>query len=106
MAFLAAGQDSAGAWSDRQFVQYNPDSLRELASATGGRAVLNSNAPTDRVAPLFEEAQSYYLLAFDAGRPSANGRMRRVEVTVNRPDVEVRTRRGYYPPGSVPAATM
>ena len=94
----------SAATPSRQAVVHNPDSLRELASATGGRAVLNTNAHTDRVAPLFEEAQSYYLLAFDAGRPLANGRMRRVEVTVNRPDVEVRTRRGYYPPGSLPAA--
>jgi hypothetical protein len=96
---------AAGAGPGGQRVVQNLDSLRELAGATGGRAVLNNNAPADRVAPLFEEARSYYLLAFEAPVPSSNGGMRRVEVTVNRPSVEVRTRRGYYAPGSVPAAT-
>ena len=102
---LPRAASAAGAGQGGQRVMQDLDSLRELASATGGRAVLNTNGPADRVAPIFEEAQSYYLLAFDAGRPTANGRMRRVEVTVNRPGVEVRTRRGYYPPGSVPAVT-
>ena len=102
---LPPAASAAGAGRGGQRVMQDLDSLRELASATGGHAVLNTNGPTDRIGPLFEEAQSYYLLAFDAGRPMANGRMRRVEVTVNRPGVEVRTRRGYYPPGSVPAVT-
>jgi len=101
---LPRAASAAGAGPGGQRVVQNLDSLRELASATGGRAVLNNNAPADRVEPLFEEAQSYYLLAFEAALPSPNGQMRRVEVTVNRPGVEVRTRRGYYPPGSVPAA--
>lgn len=91
--------------SEAQHVQYNPDSLRELASATGGRAVLNANEPTRNIAPLFEEGQSYYLLAFEPGPPLASGRMRRVDVTVNRPGLEVRTRRGYHPVGSLPTAT-
>jgi VWFA-related protein len=99
----AAGAVGAGQGGQR--VIQDLDSLRELASATGGRAVLNTNGPTDRIGPLFGEAQSYYLLAFDASRSLANGRLRRVEVTVNRPGVEVRTRRGYYHPRSVPAVT-
>lgn len=98
----SAPSDGRGRPGGQQVLR-NPDSLRELAFATGGRAVLNTNEPRERVPELFKETQSYYLLSFEAAPGPADGRMRRVEVKVNRPDVEVRARRGYYPRGAVPA---
>ena len=41
------------------------------------------------------ESQAYYLLGFSATTP-ATDRLRRIEVKVKRPDVQVRTRAGYY----------
>lgn len=74
------------------------DWLRLMAEETGGRATLATNAPTERVPQIFVENSSYYLLGFNSSNPAADGRFRRIEVRVNRPDVEVHTRSGYYAP--------
>lgn len=69
--------------------------LRDLAHATGGRAALDSNDLGPAVERIFEENASYYLLGFQSANPRQEGKFRRLEVNVNRPDVEVRTRSGY-----------
>lgn len=83
------------------------DDLAVLADLTGGRAVLNTNAPEDHVPAVFAESQSYYLLGFAPADAKATGRLHKIEVKVNRPGVSVRTRAGYYlgetrPPGRMP----
>lgn len=81
------------------------DWLRLMAEETGGRATLATNAPTERVPQMFVENRSYYLLGFDSSNPAADGRFHRIEVRVNRPDVQVHTRSGYYAPLSERART-
>ena len=46
----------------------------------------------------FDENASYYLVGFEPTNASADGTLRRIEVKVDRPDVEVRTRSSYYAP--------
>lgn len=70
--------------------------LTALAETTGGRAVMNTNAPESLVPALFAESHSYYLLAFSPADLNAQGKFHRIEVKVNRPGVNVRTRAGYY----------
>ena len=72
------------------------DGLAELADLTGGRAVLNTNAPEGLVPEVFAESHSYYLLGFPAADPTANGRFHKIEVKVHRPGISVQTRAGYY----------
>ncbi len=72
------------------------DGLTVLAELTGGRAVLNTNAPDAHVPEVFAESHSYYLLGFPAADPRPNGRFHKIEVKVNRPAVSVQTRAGYY----------
>jgi VWFA-related protein len=74
------------------------DDLRTLAESTGGRAIMNTKEdnPESKVPRIFEENSSYYLLGFQSGNSTVDGKFRRLEVKVNRPDVEVRTRSGYY----------
>jgi VWFA-related protein len=72
--------------------------LRAIAESTGGRAVVNTNNPAQSVSAIMEESRSYYLLGFAPSEKSKNGGFHPVKVTVNRPDVEVRTRLGYYSP--------
>src|SRR4051812_18462069 len=72
------------------------DGLAVLADLTGGRAVLNTNAPEARVPEVFAESHSYYLLGFPAADTTAHGRFHKIEVKVNRPGISVHTRAGYY----------
>jgi VWFA-related protein len=72
------------------------DDLMALAETTGGRAVMNTNAPESLVLSLFAESHSYYLLAFSPADLNAKGKFHKIEVKVNHPAVNVRTRAGYY----------
>ena len=72
--------------------------LYTLASETGGRALLNTNALNRAVSGALKETARYYLLAW---RPEVSGehslKYQRVEVAVrDRPDLRVIVRRGFY----------
>jgi VWFA-related protein len=69
--------------------------LRTVAGATGGRAIVDTNDFAPGVAAIFEENASYYLLGYQSSNPTKDGKLRRLEVRVNRPGVTVRTRSGY-----------
>ncbi len=73
------------------------ESLRVLSEETGGRAALGTN-PESAVPQIFVENGSYYLLGFRSGDTTADGGFRRIQVKMDRPGVEVRTRSGYYAP--------
>ena len=75
----------------------NP-SLYSFAESTGGRAFVNTNDPASHVSGAFLESSTYYLVGFQSSDSGTDGRFRRVEVKVNRPGLEVRTRNGYYAP--------
>ena len=72
------------------------DDLAALADTTGGRAVMNTNAPETLLPAVFAESDSYYLLAFSPADLNAKGKFHKIEVKVNRAGVNVRTRAGYY----------
>jgi VWFA-related protein len=71
-------------------------SLQTVADWTGGRVITNTNAPESSVRSILEESSAYYLLAFQVPDGKPDGRFRPITVKVNRPDVQVRTRKGYY----------
>jgi VWFA-related protein len=72
------------------------DSLYTFAESTGGRAIANTNEPESHVAEAFRESSSYYFIGFRAA-DSERKDLRKIEVKVNRPGLQVRTRSGYYP---------
>jgi VWFA-related protein len=74
------------------------DSLRVLADHTGGRTTVATNAPWEQVPQVFTENSSYYLLGIEPAHQARDNRFHRLTVKVRRPDVEVRTRTGYYAP--------
>jgi hypothetical protein len=49
-------------------------------------------------ADIREELSSQYSLAYESGAGARDGQWRRIAVRVNRPDVIVRTRQGYFAP--------
>jgi VWFA-related protein len=75
------------------------DELGSLADMTGGRTIMQTDTPETQLPALFGESQSYYLLAFAPVNSKADGKFHNITVKVNRPDVTVRTRSGYYAGG-------
>jgi VWFA-related protein len=69
-----------------------------FSAATGGRSIRDTNTPWELVPQVFREDSSYYLLGFRSTNASRDGRFRKIVVKVARPDVEVRTRNGYFAP--------
>ncbi len=74
------------------------DGMHALAVDTGGKAVFNTNDLKKGLAPAIKETSTYYLLAW---KPDAEAqkqrRFRNLEVKlVNRPDLIVRVRKGYF----------
>jgi VWFA-related protein len=72
--------------------------LRTVAETTGGRAIVNHNEMETMVPAVMAESSAYYLLAVDSGVTKDDGRFHPIEIRVNRPDVEVRSRKGYFAP--------
>jgi Ca-activated chloride channel family protein len=80
-------------FSDAQFI------LRRLAQQTGGRAFF-PQAPKELAGvyrDIRNELSTQYLIAYESSA-ARNGEWRRVSVRVNRPNVTVRTRQGYFAP--------
>jgi VWFA-related protein len=86
---FAGGPISAGGVSAREAFGM-ATMLRGLSHATGGRAVVQTNAPVDSVAGLFEENTFHYTLGYEApGSALTDGRYHRIRVEVNRAGVTV-----------------
>jgi VWFA-related protein len=69
--------------------------LQAVAENSGARAVINTNEFAPGIAAIFQENASYYLLGFQQPGDAQPGKLRRLEVRVNRPNVIVRARNGY-----------
>jgi hypothetical protein len=80
--------------------------LTDIAAATGGRPMVNTNDFNPGLDSMFRENGSYYLLAFQSTKVAQDGTLRRLQVKVNRPGVDVRTRTGYYAPKEGDRAEM
>lgn len=76
-------------------IQTRQGDLHLPADMTGGRTVLNTNAPEEAVPAILDESQDYYLLGFPASDTSS-ARLHKIDVKVSRPGVQVRARNGYY----------
>jgi VWFA-related protein len=81
------------------------DVLVSTATNTGGRPILNINEFGSEIAEVFTENEVYYLVGFESSNPARDGRTRRIQVRVNRPDVEVRTRTSYVAEKPAPASS-
>lgn len=77
------------------------DTMKELAERTGGRAFFNSNAIGQAIERAIDDARVTYLIGYYPTNSSWDGKFRKLRVTVNTPDVDVRHRSGYL---ALPAA--
>ncbi|MGQ0540914.1 MAG: VWA domain-containing protein [Blastocatellia bacterium] len=74
------------------------DGLRYLADETGGFAVINNNDLAGGVRRVLED-QSYYLIGYDPDSDTfdpVKRRFNKLEIKVNRKDVDVRYRSGFF----------
>ncbi|KAB2961930.1 MAG: VWA domain-containing protein [Thermoanaerobaculia bacterium] len=73
--------------------------LKTLADETGGRSFFVKSA--EELGPVYsavqQELRSRYLLAYQSGNAARDLKFRTVEVQVDRPGLEAKTMRGYYP---------
>lgn len=104
LAQRSAAREQEAAISGRRLPSSNirglRDFLRTMADNTGGRAVVETDAIEPAIDRIFDEDASYYLLGYEPSNPNPDGKFRKIEVSVARPDAVVRTRSGYWAPES------
>jgi VWFA-related protein len=71
------------------------ESMRDLATATDGMAIMGSNDLDVGLRRISDDLTSYYLLGYYSTNTKLDGKFRRLDVRVNQPGVNVRARRGY-----------
>ncbi len=71
------------------------DALFRMAHETGGRRVVNTNAPEKDLTRVIGDASAYYLVGYTPARDFADGKFHRIEVRVKRRGARVESRRGY-----------
>ena len=99
----ATGRDSLrGAMTTR--LERNEDLLRldpasglgQLANETGGFLVNNTNDASRGFGRIAQDMRFYYLVSYSPADVNFDGRFRNITVKVNRPNVRVQTRKGYF----------
>jgi VWFA-related protein len=79
------------------------NSLRRLAEATDGLAIVGSNDIARGFKRITDDMSSYYLLGYYSNG-KLDGKFHSIRVRVKRPGVEVRSRRGYLAPSAADIA--
>ena len=72
------------------------DTLATLSSDTGGKAFFDSNDFSGVFSQVQKDSSVYYVLGFTSNNPMKDGRFRKLKVVVNRPDLKLDYRSGYY----------
>ena len=70
-------------------------SLRTLAEATDGIAVVNTNDLAGGAKRIVNDLSTYYLLGYQSTNTKLDGRWRAITVRVKKPGIQVRARKGY-----------
>jgi len=79
----------------------NPDTseiarMQMLADRTGGRAFFNNNDLVAALRRALDDARVTYVLGYYPSHHDWKGRFRKIDLRVNRPEVELHYRRGYF----------
>ncbi|HET9372491.1 MAG TPA: VWA domain-containing protein, partial [Vicinamibacterales bacterium] len=88
--------DRVGYETDRRTLNESMDTLRTIAGETDGRAIVNRNEPMPELKQMVKDNSSYYLLGYNSTSGFRDGKFHEIEVKVNRKDVDVRARKGYW----------
>ncbi len=72
------------------------NAMRVMAERTGGRAFYNNNDLRAAVRRAADDARLTYLVGYYPSHDQWNGKFREIKLQVNRPDVQLHYRRGYF----------
>ena len=72
--------------------------MATLSSDTGGKAFFDSNDFSPAFQKIQQDTSAYYVVGFRSTDPTKDGRFRRLTIKVNRPDLKLEYRPGYYAP--------
>src|SRR5271168_2035407 len=79
--------------------------MSTLSSDTGGKAFLDSNDFSPAFTRLQQDTSAYYTIGFRSSDPRRDGRYRKLAVKINRNDVKLEYRQGYYAPADFKHST-
>ena len=93
--------------------QYNSnfasqETLYTLANDTGGKAFLDNNDFAPAFTKVHEDTAFYYLLGYISSNPLQDGKYRKIQVRLNRPEIKnarLDFRKGYYGPADFQHST-
>jgi VWFA-related protein len=89
-------EDRVDPTADRRALNESLDTLHQLANETDGRAIVNRNDATAGLGQMLTDSSAYYLLSYLSSKAPRDGKFHRIDVKVNRKDVDVRARKGYW----------
>src|SRR5215475_8356080 len=72
------------------------DTLATISADTGGKAFFDSNDLSGVFSQVQKDSSVYYVLGFTSNNPLKDGHYRHLKVVVNRPDLKLDFRAGYY----------
>ena len=72
--------------------------MATLSSDTGGKAFFDSNDFAPAFAQIQHDTSAYYVIGFHSTNPARDGKYRRLTIKINRPDLKLEYRPGYYAP--------
>ena len=79
--------------------------MATLSSDTGGKAFFDSNDFSGAFDRIQKDTSAYYVIGYHSTDLRRDGRYRRLSVKINRPDVKLEYRPGYYAPADYQHAT-
>ena len=88
--------DTVNSDADKNALREATDSLHTIADQTGGRAIINRNDPSSELRQMLRDTSAYYLLSYTSSLAPRDGKFHEIQVRVNRKDVDVRARKGYW----------
>jgi VWFA-related protein len=80
-------------WS--AYIRKSQDGLRQLAEDTGGISVVNTNDFDKALKRIDAETSDYYVLGYYSSNNDPSRKLRRIEVRVRRPGIDVVSRKEY-----------
>ena len=91
-----AAYSGASVLNDLSANASSQETLSMLASDTGGKAFFDSNDFSGVFSQVQKDTSAYYVLGYSSTNHFKDGHFRRIKVQLNRPDVKLDYRAGYY----------